>query len=86
MREQLKLDTEADKTYREKECIRSKQRMQNAVQYRKILDKNNRNVAKYKQDPVKKAKVPTSYIIPKAITWDTIQPSYKMRDKSIRKH
>ena len=56
-REQLKLDTEADKTYREKECIRSKQRMQNAVQYRKILDKNNRNVAKYKQDPIKKAKI-----------------------------
>jgi hypothetical protein len=56
-REQLKLDTEADKAYREKECIRSRRRMQDPTQYRKMLDKNNRNVAKYKQDPVKKEKI-----------------------------
>lgn len=56
-REQLKLNPEADKIYREKECLRSKLRMQDDVQYRKMLDKNNRNVAKYKHDPVKKEKI-----------------------------
>ena len=53
----LRLDSEADKAYREKECLRSKIRVQDPKQYRKMLDKNNRNVAKYKQDPVKKEKI-----------------------------
>ena len=53
----IKLDLEADKAYREKECLRSKKRMQDPIQYRKMLDKNNRNVAKYKQDPIKKEKI-----------------------------
>ena len=56
-RASIKLDPEADKAYREKECLRSKQRAQDPAQYRKMLDKQNRNVAKYKQDPVKKEKI-----------------------------
>ena len=56
-RASIKLDPEADKAYREKECLRSKQRAQDPLQYRKMLDKNNRNVAKYKQDPIKKEKI-----------------------------
>ena len=56
-RNNLKLDVLADKAYREKECLRSKKRMQDPVQYRKILDKNNRNIIKYKQDPIKKEKI-----------------------------
>ena len=53
----IRLNQEADKAYREKECLRSKHRMQDPIQYRKILDKNNRNVRKYKQDPIKKEKI-----------------------------
>lgn len=56
-RENLRLDLDADKAYREKECLRSKKRLQDPEQYRKILDKNNRNIAKYKQDPLKKEKI-----------------------------
>jgi hypothetical protein len=56
-RASIKLDPDADKAYREKECLRSKKRMQDPIQYRKMLDKNNRIVAKNKQDPVKKEKI-----------------------------
>lgn len=56
-REAIKLDAAADEAYRAKECLRSKQRAKDPIQYRKMLDKNNRNVAKYKQDPIKKEKI-----------------------------
>lgn len=56
-RETIKLDAAADEAYRIKECLHSKQRAKDPLQYRKMLDKNNRNVAKYKQDPIKKEKI-----------------------------
>ncbi len=56
-REAIRLDAATDEAYRTKECLRSKQRAKDPLQYRKMLDKNNRNVAKYKQDPIKKEKI-----------------------------
>lgn len=48
---------EAYEEYLRKERARNKKRMADPMQYRKLLDKTNRNVAKYKQDPVKKEKI-----------------------------
>ena len=45
---------EAYEAYLQKERLRNKKRLQDPMQYRKLLDKNNAIVAKNKQDPVKK--------------------------------